>query len=70
MKQTTLASTFQRIIRKSILFALFAIAVYALFCTPLDESPTWFRDLLISKMICVAAFASMAFLNKTWEENK
>lgn len=70
MKQTTLASTIQRIIRKSILFALFAIAVYTLFCTPLDESPTWLSDLLISKMICVAAFASMAFLNKTWKENK
>lgn len=38
-------------------YVLFAIGFIALFALPAESSPAWGRDLLVSKLIAVSAFA-------------
>ncbi len=39
------------ILRASILLGLFTIGMLGVFAIPLEDSPTWFSDLFISKLI-------------------
>ena len=46
------------ILRVCVLFAIATVALIGLFGTPLDDSPSWERDLFLSKIVgFIAAFA-------------
>ena len=55
------------IIRVLLLLSLFAIGLSSLFAIPMDDSPTWTSDLLISKGI---AFCSLWLFNRLYERWK
>ncbi len=48
------------ILRTCAIYILFAIGVIAFFAIPEDESPTWVRDIMVSKMIAAASLYAMS----------
>lgn len=56
------------LIRVSILITLSIVAFIGIFSTPIDDSPTWFSDLLISKSIGFLAAWVISKLYPRWAE--
>lgn len=55
------------IIRVLLLLSLFTVGLLSLFAIPMDDSPTWTSDLIISKAF---AFISLWLFNRLYERWK
>ena len=56
------------IIRVAFLLALFTVGLLSLFAMPMDDSPTWYSDLLLSKGLAAACLWAFGRLYKRWKE--
>lgn len=55
------------IIRVLLLLSLFTIGLFSLFAIPMDDSPTWTSDLILSKCL---AFITFWLFNRLYERWK
>ncbi len=55
-------------LRASFLLGIFAIGMLGIFAIPMDDSTTWFSDLLISKLIGAAALWFFSKLYDHWKK--
>lgn len=61
-------STLKSIIRTLILLALFTAGLLSLFAIPMDDSTTWYSDLLISKAMAPVCLWSFGNLYERWKK--
>ena len=55
-------NTTLEILRAAALLALATVAVFGIFCSPADDSPTWYADLITARVIgalCVILFMAV-----------
>lgn len=55
-------------LRVSFLLGIFAIGMLGIFAIPMDDSPTWFSDLLFSKLIGGACFWIFSKFYDHWKK--
>lgn len=55
--------------RCAVLLAIGMVAFVGIFSCPLDDSPTWFSDFIISKAVGFGAGWAMYRLGKKWQND-